>query len=268
MDHVLGVRVVERFSHELTVHTYIEEKIFYPEARKAVPAAEDHVLESIEEHHVVVWTLSELSGLDPKYERYDAKVTVLIENVRHHVEEEQEWFPQVRKAMKAATLEDLGAAARGGESTASRERPARVGFDSRAFVDTACGEVRPGVRHEAVHAEHAEQADADPQQQPRAEGHADAAEHERCDHRQGDRPRAPRPAVAGRVLPRLSAADLRGVGERLPVLVGRAPFFLRLIAARCTGGFARHSHALTATRSRPAYSSSAVSASRKQRDAG
>jgi hemerythrin superfamily protein len=101
--------IVEKFSHELTVHTYIEEKIFYPEARKAVPATKDHVLESIEEHQVVVWMLSELAGLDPKDERYDAKVTVLIENVRHHVEEEEkEWFPQVRKAMKAATLEDLG----------------------------------------------------------------------------------------------------------------------------------------------------------------
>ena len=75
-----------------------------------MPATKDHVLESIEEHHVVVWMLSELAGIDPTDERYDAKVTVLIENVRHHVEEEeQEWFPQVRKAVKAATLEDLGA---------------------------------------------------------------------------------------------------------------------------------------------------------------
>ncbi|HEV2633584.1 MAG TPA: hemerythrin domain-containing protein [Actinocrinis sp.] len=101
--------LVEKITEELTTHTYIEEEIFYPEARKAVPATKDHVLESIEEHHLVVWMLSELAGIDPADERFDAKVTVLIENVRHHVEEEeQEWFPQVRKAMSAEALADLG----------------------------------------------------------------------------------------------------------------------------------------------------------------
>ncbi|GAA3159963.1 hypothetical protein GCM10020001_100080 [Nonomuraea salmonea] len=59
-----------------------------------MPDTDDHVLESVEEHHVVVWMLSELKKLDPADEHYDAKMTVLMENVRHHVEEEeQEWFP-------------------------------------------------------------------------------------------------------------------------------------------------------------------------------
>jgi hypothetical protein len=44
----------------------------------------DHLLESIEEHHVVVWMLSELAGMDPADERFTAKVTVLIENVRYY----------------------------------------------------------------------------------------------------------------------------------------------------------------------------------------
>ncbi len=102
-------RIVEKIAEELTTHAYIEEKIFYPEARAAVPATKDHVLESIEEHHLVVWMLAELSRIDPSDERFDAKVTVLIENVRHHVEEEEkEWFPTVRKAMKPAQLQELG----------------------------------------------------------------------------------------------------------------------------------------------------------------
>jgi hemerythrin superfamily protein len=102
-------RLVEKISEELTTHAYIEEKIFYPEARAAVPATKDHVLESIEEHHLVLWMLAELSGIDPADERFDAKVTVLIENVRHHVdEEEKDWFPTVRKAMKAEQLRELG----------------------------------------------------------------------------------------------------------------------------------------------------------------
>jgi hemerythrin superfamily protein len=102
--------LVDSIIKELTTHAYIEETIFYPEARKAVPETEDHVLESVEEHHVVVWMLSELAKLEPDAENFDAKVTVLIENVRHHVEEEeQDWFPEVRKAMGRKRLQELGA---------------------------------------------------------------------------------------------------------------------------------------------------------------
>ena len=81
-------KLVDQIIEELTTHAYIEETVFYPAARKAVPDTTSHVLESIEEHHVVVWMLSELAGMDPEDERFTAKVTVLIENVRHHVEEE------------------------------------------------------------------------------------------------------------------------------------------------------------------------------------
>jgi hemerythrin superfamily protein len=102
-------QLVDQMIRELTVHAYIEEQLFYPAARAAAPETTDHVLESIEEHHVVVWLLSELAGMDPADERFTAKVTVLIENVRHHVEEEeQDWFPQVRKAMGRKVLQQLG----------------------------------------------------------------------------------------------------------------------------------------------------------------
>ena len=94
---------------ELTTHTYIEETIFYPAARNGAPDTTDHVLESVEEHHVVIWLLSELGGLDPADESYDAKMRVLMENVRHHVEEEeQDWFPKVREAMGRKVLQELG----------------------------------------------------------------------------------------------------------------------------------------------------------------
>ncbi|MFC4588455.1 hemerythrin domain-containing protein [Sphaerisporangium corydalis] len=101
--------IVARVIEELTTHTYIEERIFYPAAREGAPDTTGHVLESVEEHHVVVWMLSELKDLDPKDERYTAKMTVLMENVRHHVEEEEkEWFPQVREAMGRKRLQELG----------------------------------------------------------------------------------------------------------------------------------------------------------------
>jgi hemerythrin superfamily protein len=101
--------LVNKMIKELTTHAFIEETIFYPAARRQVPETEDHILESVEEHHVVVWLLSELRDLDPKHETFDAKVTVLIENVRHHVEEEEkEWFPKVRKALGRNRLVELG----------------------------------------------------------------------------------------------------------------------------------------------------------------
>ncbi|MER5310841.1 hemerythrin domain-containing protein [Streptomyces sp. NPDC002773] len=101
--------IADEVIRELTTHTWIEEKVFYPAAREAAPDTTDHVLESVEEHHVVLWMLSELRGLDPEDERFDAKMSVLMENVRHHVEEEeQEWFPDVRKAMGRNRLLELG----------------------------------------------------------------------------------------------------------------------------------------------------------------
>jgi hemerythrin superfamily protein len=101
--------LVDQILKELTTHAYIEETLFYPAARQAAPDSTDHVLESVEEHHVVAWLLSELAKLDATAETFDAKVTVLIENVRHHVEEEeQEFFPEVRKAMGRKRLSELG----------------------------------------------------------------------------------------------------------------------------------------------------------------
>ena len=101
--------IVDRIIEELSIHAAIEEQIFYPVARATVPGTEDIALESLEEHHIVKWVLAELEGMDPKAERFDAKVTVLIENVRHHVEEEQDvFFPKVRDALTAAALRDLG----------------------------------------------------------------------------------------------------------------------------------------------------------------
>jgi hemerythrin superfamily protein len=102
-------RIVDKIIEELTIHAYIEETYFYPAARQAAPDTSDQVLDSVEEHHVVVWMLAELASLDPADEHYDPKVRVLIENVRHHVEEEEkDWFPKVRTAMGRNALADLG----------------------------------------------------------------------------------------------------------------------------------------------------------------
>ncbi|HUQ62491.1 MAG TPA: hemerythrin domain-containing protein [Acidimicrobiales bacterium] len=103
--------VVEKIIEELSVHAAIEEQVFYPAVRESVPDEEDTVLEGLEEHHIVKWVLSELENMSPEDERFDAKVTVLIENVRHHVEEEEtDMFPEVRKALGRKQLGEIGAA--------------------------------------------------------------------------------------------------------------------------------------------------------------
>jgi hemerythrin-like domain-containing protein len=103
--------IVDRIIEELSVHAAIEEQLFYPAMRATVPDTADLGLECLEEHHVVKWVLSELDGMAPEDERFDAKVTVLINNVRHHVDvEEREFFPIVRDELGRKALSDLGEA--------------------------------------------------------------------------------------------------------------------------------------------------------------
>ena len=103
-------RFAKRIIEELTVHTYLENEIMYPEVRALMPELEDDVLESYEEHHVADLLVMELFAMKPHAERFDAKMTVLMENVTHHIdEEEQDWFPQVRKGLGRSKLQEIGA---------------------------------------------------------------------------------------------------------------------------------------------------------------
>jgi hemerythrin superfamily protein len=102
-------KLVNQIIELLTVHTYLENEVMYPEVRKLVPELEDDVLESYEEHHVADLLCVELAALSPDDERFDAKTTVLIENVTHHIdEEEHDWFPKVRESLGRKQLQELG----------------------------------------------------------------------------------------------------------------------------------------------------------------
>jgi hemerythrin superfamily protein len=103
-------KLVDEMIELLTVHTYIENEAMYPQVRELVPDLEDDILESYEEHHVADVLCTELAAMKPDAERFDAKTTVLIENVTHHIEEEEEeWFPKVREALSRKQLQDIGA---------------------------------------------------------------------------------------------------------------------------------------------------------------
>lgn len=101
--------LVDQMIQELTVHTYLENEVMYPKVRELVPSLAPDVLESYEEHHVADVLVMELMALEPTDERFEAKTTVLIENVSHHIdEEENDWFPKVREALGRKQLTEIG----------------------------------------------------------------------------------------------------------------------------------------------------------------
>lgn len=103
-------KLVEQIIELLTVHTFIENEVMYPRVRGLLPDLEDDVLESYEEHHVADVLIMELLPMTPADERFEAKATVLIENVTHHIEEEeQDWFPKVREGLTRTQLREIGA---------------------------------------------------------------------------------------------------------------------------------------------------------------
>ncbi len=99
--------IVEQICQELTVHTSIEEEIFYPAVRQAIDEP-DLMDEALVEHAGAKELVAQLKGMSPDDDLYDAKVTVLGEQIDHHAgEEEDEMFPKARKAK--IDLKQLGA---------------------------------------------------------------------------------------------------------------------------------------------------------------
>jgi hemerythrin-like domain-containing protein len=136
-------QLVDSMIEELSRHAEIEELVFYPAVRRDVDDAESDVLEALEEHHVVKLVLRELEDLDASDERFDAKVTVMMESVRHHVkEEEQELFPEARQGLGRRRMREIGdelRQAKGNASTrpnpdAGDEPPTNTLLESAAAV--------------------------------------------------------------------------------------------------------------------------------------
>jgi len=108
-NDAMAQRLAATIFEELDVHTKIEEEIFYPAIKACGEEIADLVAEGLEEHHVVDALMTEAKGLDPSHEEWAAKLKVMIENVEHHAEEEeQELFTLVRKALNADARSELG----------------------------------------------------------------------------------------------------------------------------------------------------------------
>ena len=92
--------IAEKICMELTVHAAIEEEIFYPACEGKVE--EDLLKEAYVEHDGAKMLIAEIEAGGPSDEFYDAKVTVLQEQIEHHVQEEEQrvegMFAQAKKA--------------------------------------------------------------------------------------------------------------------------------------------------------------------------
>jgi hypothetical protein len=110
--------------NELELHTEIEETIFYP-ALKENEETKDITLEAYEEHNAVKTLLQELEETEKDDETWGAKLTVLKENVEHHVEEEEgEMFSKAKKVLKKDEREALGDRMNEAKNSRGAEEPA------------------------------------------------------------------------------------------------------------------------------------------------
>lgn len=149
-EHENAEQVARQICNELTVHATIEEEIFYPEVRAAI--GDDDLMDEAEVEHAGAKDLiAQLEGMNSGDDKFAAKVTVLGENIDHHVKEEQdEMFPKARKAkvdlaemgtrmmarqqeLKAQMgMDDEAADAQAEQPAARGKKPTRAGTAHRA----------------------------------------------------------------------------------------------------------------------------------------
>ena len=118
-------QLFEEIKQELETHTHIEETVFYPAVKEA-DELKDMVLESLEEHKQVKTLLREMENLTSDSEKFEPKLKVLMENVEHHVqEEEDDMFPMVEDQIPEETLQRLGSLMQGEKEKVKKQMPAR-----------------------------------------------------------------------------------------------------------------------------------------------
>jgi hypothetical protein len=104
------VATFRELADKLAAHATVEEKIFYPSVMKEQTS--DMLHEAVEEHLAIKRVLADMLELDPTAEKdeFDAKLSVLKEEVSHHAREEEEakLFPKLRASMSVDDLAALG----------------------------------------------------------------------------------------------------------------------------------------------------------------
>lgn len=100
--------IFKQIEQELKIHMDVEEKFLYPVLEKHQEELREKTFEAFEEHHVTKQALKETSKVSPNDERWKAKISVLMELVDHHVEEEEkQLFPMAKKALDKNQIQEI-----------------------------------------------------------------------------------------------------------------------------------------------------------------
>jgi hemerythrin-like domain-containing protein len=100
-------KLFEKIADALAVHSAIEEKIFYPACKTSDTS--DILFEAVEEHLAAKRLIADLIELDAADAHYRAKLVVLEDEIRHHIQQERkEIFPRAKKLLDKAQREELG----------------------------------------------------------------------------------------------------------------------------------------------------------------
>lgn len=121
--------IFEQINKELEVHTHIEETIFYPHLlEEGDEELQSIVKEGIEEHRQAKMFLRELSALAEDSEKFEPKLKVLMEDIEHHVQEEEgEMFKMIEEQFDAVVLEELGSEMEAEKTKAMKSKSAGSG---------------------------------------------------------------------------------------------------------------------------------------------
>jgi hemerythrin-like domain-containing protein len=100
--------LAEQVFRELDTHAQLEENVFYPTVNEETEEGPELVKESLSEHETVKILIQELRSMAHETDEFDAKFHELIQNVEHHVEEEEaEMFPLAEEEL-ADDLDEMG----------------------------------------------------------------------------------------------------------------------------------------------------------------
>jgi hemerythrin superfamily protein len=101
--------LVEHAITELVRHSVAEEQYLYPTARRVLPEGDKLADHELKEHAEAEEVMKQIEKVDTEDGKFDELVNKLMQDIRHHVEdEESDLLPKLREACDAAELRDLG----------------------------------------------------------------------------------------------------------------------------------------------------------------
>ncbi|KAA0943459.1 MULTISPECIES: hemerythrin domain-containing protein [unclassified Pseudomonas] len=103
--------LLDKLEMEISIHTQLEEQILYPAFKEAGGKEQDEMYYEAKEEHRTVdsLVLPDLKVTDPASPEFAGRLKVVKELLEHHIkEEETEMFPQAKKLLGKAKLDELG----------------------------------------------------------------------------------------------------------------------------------------------------------------